>query len=225
MGLRLGNDGSRRFPYFSIHLRLDGRDEGPRTVHKNYIYSPDGDERLKKWYSGMDTSTRIKHTMFKVFVQTGNVFQTLGESHMRMKIKLFIVLCTLCAAGAWAEPKGWGLGAGTFDGDFGVQARKDFMFGDELQYAVDLQAGLYNQRKWTGRFNADFHYVFMSQSAFSLYPLAGANLALQDGRNRWGANIGGGALLDLNDATSLFLEAKYVAGDWSGYAITVGVYF
>ena len=144
---------------------------------------------------------------------------------MRINQKLLIVLCTLTAAGSFAEPKGWGLGLGTFDGDFGVQARKGFGFGQELQYAIDLQAGLYNQKKWTGRFDADFHYIFMSQSAFSVYPLAGLDFALQDGRNRWGANIGGGVLLDLNSATSLFLEAKYVAGDWSGYAVTLGIYF
>ena len=102
---------------------------------------------------------------------------------MNIKIKLIIVICTLCAAGSFAEPRGWGLGLGTFDSDWGVQARKDFMFGDELQYAVDIQAGLYDQRKWTGRFDADFHYIFMSKSAFSLYPLAGMDLALQDGRN------------------------------------------
>jgi hypothetical protein len=144
---------------------------------------------------------------------------------MNSKVKLLIALCTLCAVGSLAEPRGWGLGLGTFDGDFGGQARKDFVFGDELQYAINLQAGLYNQRKWTGRFNADFHLILMSESTFSLYPLAGMNLALQDGRNRWGANIGGGAVIDLNADTSLFIEGKYVAGDWSGYAFTVGVYF
>ena len=144
---------------------------------------------------------------------------------MKNKVTLLIVLCTLCAAGSFAEPKGWGLGVGTFDSDWGVQARKDFMFGEERQFAIDLQAGLYNQKKWTGRFNADFHYIFMPKSAFSLYPLAGLNFSLQDGRNRWGGNIGGGMLVDLNADTSLFLEAKYVGGDWSGYGITLGIYF
>ena len=144
---------------------------------------------------------------------------------MNNKVKLIIVLCTLCAVGSFAEPRGWGAGLGTFDSDWGAQVRKDFMFGEERQYAIDLQAGLYNQRKWTGRFNADFHYIFRPKSAFSLYPLAGLNFALQDGRNRWGANIGGGMLLDVNADTSLFLEAKYVGGDWNGYGITLGIYF
>ena len=131
----------------------------------------------------------------------------------------------MSVVGSFAEPRGWGVGVGTFDGDWGAQARKDFMFGEERQYAIDLQAGLYNQKEWTGRFNADFHYIFMPQSTFSLYPLAGLNFAVQDGRNRWGANIGGGMLVDLNADTSLFLEAKYVAGDWYGYALTAGIFF
>ena len=131
----------------------------------------------------------------------------------------------MSVVGSFAEPRGWGAGLGTFDSDWGAQVRKDFMFGEERQYAIDLQAGLYNQRKWTGRFNADFHYIFMPKSVFSLYPLAGLNFSLQDGRNRWGGNIGGGMLVDLNADTSLFLEAKYVGGDWSGYGITLGIYF
>ena len=144
---------------------------------------------------------------------------------MNIKGTLLIVLCTLCVAGSFAEARGLGVGLGTFDGYFGGQVRKDFVFGEELQYAIDLQAGLYNQRKWTGRFDADFHFIFMSESMFSLYPLAGINFSVQDGRNRWGGNIGGGALIDLNADTSLFIEGKYVGGDWSGYALTVGVYF
>ena len=144
---------------------------------------------------------------------------------MNMKVKLLIVLCSMIVVESVAEPRGWGMGVGTFDSDWGVQARKDFMFGEEHQYAIDLQAGLYKQRNWTGRFNADFHYIFMPKSAFSLYPLAGLNFSVQDGRNRWGGNIGGGMLVDLNADTSLFLEAKYVGGDWSGYGITLGIYF
>lgn len=144
---------------------------------------------------------------------------------MNIKVKLIIVLSTFCVFGAAAEPRGWGLGLGTFDGDFGGQARKDFVFGNELQYSIDLQAGLYNQNKWTGRFNADFHYILRPDSAFSLYPLAGINFALEKKNNRAGANIGGGALLDINAETSLFFEGKYVAGDWNGFAFTVGIYF
>ena len=58
-----------------------------------------------------------------------------------MKAKFLLILCTLCAIGSFAEPRGWGLGLGVFDGDFGAQARKGFSFGEERQYAIDLQAG------------------------------------------------------------------------------------
>ena len=67
--------------------------------------------------------------------------------------------------------------------------------------------------------------IFRPDSAFRFYPLAGINFALQGQRNRAGMNIGGGALVDLNTDTQLFFEAKYVAGDWSGYALTAGLYF
>ena len=144
---------------------------------------------------------------------------------MNIKVKCIVVLCIVCVAGSYGEPRGWGLGFGTFDGDFGGQARKDLPFGDELQYAVNLQAGLYNQRRWTGRVNVDFHYLLRPDSAFNLYPLAGINLAIQRKSNRAGANIGGGAIIDLNADTSLFFEAKYVAGDWDGFAFTAGIYF
>ncbi|MDF7798432.1 hypothetical protein P4C99_03110 [Pontiellaceae bacterium B1224] len=141
------------------------------------------------------------------------------------KLRYLFVLTILCTAGAFAEPRGWGAGIGVFDSDFGIQVRKDFLFGKELQYAVDLQAGLYNQNKWTTRLDADFHYIFRADSAFRLYPLAGVNLAIQSKYNRAGFNIGGGTTFDLNSETCMFLEAKYVAGDWDGYALTIGLYF
>ncbi|MDF7808766.1 hypothetical protein P4E94_15060 [Pontiellaceae bacterium B12219] len=144
---------------------------------------------------------------------------------MIKKLRILSALLTLCTISAFAEPSGWGVGLGVFDSDFGIQGRKDFKFGKELQYAVDLQAGLYNQQKVTTRLNADFHYIFRRDTAFRLYPLAGVNLAIQSKYNRAGFNIGGGTTFDLNSETAIFIEAKYVAGDWDGYALTVGVYF
>ncbi len=142
-----------------------------------------------------------------------------------MKIKSLVSLFVLCAAGASAEPRGWGLGLGVFDEDFGLHARKDFNLGEERQFDIVLQGGLYNQNKWTGRFDADFHYVFFPASTFRLYPLVGVDFALQSKSNRFGVNLGGGATVELNAATRLFIEAKYVAGDWDGYALTAGIYF
>lgn len=144
---------------------------------------------------------------------------------MNRNIIAFFIIFTLCANGSFAEPRGWGMGLGTFDGDFGLQARKDFMFGQELQYAIDLQAGVYNQNNWTTRLDADFHYIFRPDSTLRFYPLAGIGLALQKKSNRLGANIGGGVTFDINKETRFFLEAKYVAGDWEGFAFTGGIYF
>jgi hypothetical protein len=144
---------------------------------------------------------------------------------MKNKRTVLIALLMLSAAGTFAEPRGWGLGMGVFDNDFGIQARKDFMFGERQQFEAVIQGGVYNQNKWTGRFDADFHYVFRPESAFRLYPLIGLDWAIQEQNNRAGANLGGGCMIDLNAETRLFLEAKYVAGDWDGYALTLGIYF
>jgi hypothetical protein len=144
---------------------------------------------------------------------------------MKRKIKYLLSALLLCSVTSFAEPRGWGVGMGVFESDFGIQARKDFMFGEELQYEVVVQGGLYNQNSWTGRFDADFHYVFRPDSTFRLYPLVGFDWAIQSKNNRAGANLGGGATFDLNTDTRLFMEVKYVAGDWDGFAFTAGIYF
>jgi hypothetical protein len=140
-------------------------------------------------------------------------------------ITTLIILLTCSTASTFAEPRGWGLGVGVFDEDFGIQARKDFMFGERQQFEAVIQGGVYNQNSWTGRFDADFHYVFRADSAFRLYPLIGVDWAIQSKNNRAGANLGGGCAFDINAETRLFVEAKYVAGDWDGYALTFGIYF
>ena len=144
---------------------------------------------------------------------------------MNHKLTVIIALLLFSTAGTFAEPRGWGLGLGVFDNDVGVQARKDFRFGERQQFETVIQGGVYNQNKWTGRFDADFHYVFRADSAFRLYPLIGVDWAIQEKNNRAGANLGGGCTFDLNAETRLFVEAKYVAGDWDGYGLTFGIYF
>ncbi len=144
---------------------------------------------------------------------------------MKKSIIITIALLFGVTMATHADPRGWGVGLGTFDGDFGVQARKDFTFGSELQYEAVLQGGIYNQNKWTGRLDADFHYIINPASGFKFYPLVGFDWAIQSKNNRAGANLGVGGMLDLNAETRLFLEAKYVAGDWDGFAFTAGIYF
>ncbi len=140
-------------------------------------------------------------------------------------IAALIVLLTCCTVSTFAEPRGWGLGVGVFDNDFGIHGRKDFILGEERQFETVLQAGLYNQNKWTGRFDADFHYVFRSSSTFRFYPLIGVDWAVQNENNRAGVNLGGGFTIDMNSETRLFAEGKYVTGDWDGYGFTLGIYF
>ncbi|QBG46017.1 hypothetical protein EGM51_00785 [Verrucomicrobia bacterium S94] len=144
---------------------------------------------------------------------------------MKKIYPLFIAALLITVVPSMAAPKGWGIGLGTFDGDFGGQARKDFIFGPELQYGIVLQAGLYNQHSITGRFDADFHYVLNPESGVQFYPLAGVDWAAESKYNRIGANLGFGGVFDLNAETRLFIEAKYVAGDWDGGALTAGIYF
>ena len=146
-------------------------------------------------------------------------------SAMKTKLLLASALFTLSAIGTQAESRGWGMGVGTFDGDFGIHARKDFRMGAEQQFGIALQGGFYNQQKWTTRLDGDFHYVFRPESAFSFYPLIGLDLAIQSKNNRTGFNAGIGSTIQLNSQTRLFLEAKHVFGDWDGFAVTAGIYF
>lgn len=144
---------------------------------------------------------------------------------MKKRLLLIGALLVLSAIFTRAEPRGWGFGFGSFEGDFGLHARKDFQMGAEQQFGIALQGGFYNQNKWTTRLDGDFHYLFRPNSAFSFYPLAGLNLSIQSKNNRTGFNLGVGSTIQLNDQTRLFLEAKHVFGDWDGFAFTAGIYF
>ena len=141
------------------------------------------------------------------------------------KLLIMATAFVLCSAHAFGEPRGWGVGLGTFEGDFGIQARKDFVLGKQQQYGIALQAGAYNQDKWTTRLDADFQYMFNPKPWLNLYPLAGVGLALQSKNNRAGFNLGAGVMVDLNSETKLFFELKHVFSDWDGFAFTAGIYF
>lgn len=144
---------------------------------------------------------------------------------MKLAKLTFLTLLFVGTLTVSAEPRGWGVGLGTFEGDWGAQARKDFLIGEQQRHGVVLQGGLYNQTRWTARLDADYHFIFRPESAFRLYPLAGIDLAVQSKNNRAGINLGGGLTLDLNESTRLFLEVKHVFSDWDGLAVTAGIYF
>jgi len=137
-----------------------------------------------------------------------------------------IVLATmLWTAVAQAGVEGWGLGAGVFDDDFGIQGRKEFMLTETGVSELGLQGSVFFASKTTFRFDADYHHILNPGSAFRIYPLAGASFAIRRHSNRWGANLGGGVKVRLTEHNDAFLELKYVFGDWNGIGIMAGIHF
>jgi hypothetical protein len=140
-----------------------------------------------------------------------------------VRLVLLMIIAMTMALSARAETRGWGLGVGVFDGDFGVQARKDLRLGGDISHICG-QASVYFQNKTTFRIDADYHFVLKSGSG-RFYPLAGVELAFNSNDVKFGINGGGGLNFMLTDKLAAFAEGKYVFGDWDGWAITGGVYF
>ena len=121
--------------------------------------------------------------------------------------------------------QGFGFGMGTFDGDFGIQVRKDFMLGPKKISVLALQGGLFFRDETTFNVDVDYHHIFTPNSAFRFYPLAGIDLAIEKEENRFGINLGVGANIKVTEQTALFVEAKYVFSDWEGFGFIIGVNF
>ena len=136
-----------------------------------------------------------------------------------------ILAVSMLALNASAGIEGWGLGAGVFDGDFGIQGRKDFAFGEAKVSEVSLQGSVYFHDKTTFRFDADYHHILNPDSAFRIYPLVGMEFSIDKRSNRWGANLGGGMNIKLSEHNDAFFEFKYVFGDWSGFGFMAGIHF
>ena len=140
-------------------------------------------------------------------------------------IALSIVLLAM-ALPASAETKGWGVGAGIFDGDFAAQVRKDFWLGGDISQ-ITGQAGIFFPYKTSFRLDVDYHFNIRSSegSTSRFYPLVGASFAFNGDGSEFGLNVGGGANFMFTDTMAGFAELKYIISDWDGFAITVGVYF
>jgi hypothetical protein len=139
-------------------------------------------------------------------------------------ILVFAAIVMLCsAATASADVKGWGLAAGTFDGDFTAQARKDFWLGGDVSQ-ITGQASIYFAGKTTFALDADYHFNLKSGSG-RFYPLAGVHFAFNSNDVKFGANGGGGLNFNLTDNLAAFAEAKYVFFGWDGWAVVGGIYF
>jgi hypothetical protein len=136
---------------------------------------------------------------------------------------LFALLMTALTATAFAETRGWGLGAGAMDGDFGVQARKNFWLGGDISQ-ITAQASVYFQYKTTFRLDGDYHFMIKSwQPRF--YPLAGLQFAFNSDSAKFSVNGGAGLNFNLTETLAAFGEAKYVFFGWDGWAFTGGIYF
>jgi len=137
---------------------------------------------------------------------------------------LLTIILLIMATAACAETKGWGLGAGVFDGDFGIQGRKDFWLGGDISQ-ITGQASVYFQSKTTFRLDADYHFIINPGNPSRFYPLAGLQFAFNSDAVKFGINGGGGVNFRLTEKLAAFAEVKYVFGKWDGWAITGGIYF
>jgi len=138
-------------------------------------------------------------------------------------ITLALMLVTL-ATPASAETKGWGLGAGAHDGDFGVQVRKDFWLGGDLSQ-ITGQASVYFPKKTTFKVDADYHFIINPESPSRFYPLVGLQFGFNSDHAEFGLNLGGGVNFMMTDTMAAFGEVKYVISDWDGVTFAAGVYF
>jgi hypothetical protein len=137
-------------------------------------------------------------------------------------LTLVIIMLSLVATAA-AEPKGWGLGAGAHDGDFGLQLRKDFWLGGDVSQ-ITGQGSVFFHGKTTFKIDADYHFIINRESPSRFYPLAGLQFAFNSDSVKLGVNLGGGAKFMLTEKMAAFAELKYVLGDWDGFGFMVGIY-
>lgn len=140
------------------------------------------------------------------------------------RVLLLAIALFPLAGTAAATPAGWGVGAGTLDGDFGVQLRKDFRLGGDISQ-ITGQASLYFHNKTTFRADADYHFIINPGQPSRFYPLAGLQFAFNTDSAKFGINAGGGLSFMLTEKLAAFAEAKFVFGKWDGFAITGGIYF
>ena len=134
------------------------------------------------------------------------------------------VLVVSLAGPVAAETKGWGLGAGAFSGDFGVQARKDFWLGGDISQ-ITGQGSVYFEDKTSFRIDADYHFILNPENPGRFYPLAGLDFAFNSDSAKFGANAGGGFKFMFTEKLAGFAEAKYTFGSWDGFAFVGGIYF
>lgn len=140
------------------------------------------------------------------------------------RVLLLVVIMLAMVTSASADIKGWGIGAGVHDGDFGFQFRKDFWLGGDVSQ-ISGQGSVFFHGKTTFKIDADYHFILNPENPGRFYPLAGLQLAFNSNDIKLGINLGGGFNFKLTENNAAFAELKFVIGDWDGLTAIGGFYF
>lgn len=141
------------------------------------------------------------------------------------KLLLLTLAFLILASPALAETKGWGAGLQIFDGEFGIQGRKDFWLGGDISQ-ITGQVNVLFASDVVFALDVDYHFVIRSDSGTSrFYPLAGLDFKFNGNGSDFGINLGGGANFMMTEKLAAFVELKYVISDWDGFGVGLGVYF
>ena len=143
-----------------------------------------------------------------------------------------ILALTLIASAspAFAETKGWGAGLNILDGEFGIQARKDFWLGGDLSQ-ITGQASVIFDNKTVFALDVDYHFIIKSSNSDGtagtsrFYPLVGVDFLFNSDDSEFGVNAGGGANFMLTDTMAAFVELKYILFGAEVWGIAAGIYF
>jgi len=134
------------------------------------------------------------------------------------------------ASPGFAETKGWGAGLNIYDGEFGIQGRKDFWLGGDISQ-ITGQGSVIFAGKTVFALDLDYHFIIKSTGADGtagtsrFYPLVGIDFMFNGDGSEFGVNLGGGANFMMTDNMAAFAELKYVISEWDAFGIGVGVYF
>ena len=75
-----------------------------------------------------------------------------------IRITLLIMTLLMLAAPAIAETRGWGANLAVYDGEFGLQVRKDFWLGGDISQ-ITGQAGVYFAGNTLWALDVDYHFI------------------------------------------------------------------
>jgi hypothetical protein len=150
-------------------------------------------------------------------------YEAKGFVMSNVRVVVFSVLVLALAWSASAEAGDWGFAAGSFDGEFGLQARKDFHLGGDIS-GITGQGSVLFSDPTAFALDADYHFVIKSGTS-RFYPLAGLHFIFDSDNAKFGANGGGGINFMLTEKLAAFGEIKYVFGGREGWFFTAGIYF